>query len=195
MDHVSTEDLGAYLSNGLDASERVAIEQHLTICSDCRMELIEGQRAISTAPSIGTRPRNTRWAYSLAGLAAAAAIAVMIWPRGDETASITPVERNNDIAKSAALGSVAIVSPAANGIVTDANPVFTWRKDDGSSYKVTLTDSAGSPLWSASTTDTTAAVPANIQLSRGEKFFWYVDALRPGGQSLTSGVKAFRTSR
>ena len=190
MDHLSSEELGAYLSNVASEIERENIERHLVSCDECRAELVESQRAIATVPP--ARRVNRIW-YGLIGLAAAAAIVIAVWPRGDIERAPQPVERNTPPAASA--GAVAIVSPAPDGPLDASSRTFTWRRDDGSSYKITVTDETGKSIWSQTTSDTTAVLPLSIELTPGSRYFWYVDALRPDGRSVTSGINGFNAAQ
>ena len=188
MDHLSSEELSAYLSNTMNTVERENVERHLVSCTECRAELIEGQRAIAHIPD---RKRVSRRWYGIAGLAAAAAILVAVWPHGEAT--LTPAaERNNT---SGSGGSVTIVSPAPDARLDASTRSFTWRRDDGSSYKITVTDETGRSVWSQITTDTTIALPNTVQLARDGRYFWYVDALRPDGRSVTSGINSFNAAQ
>jgi hypothetical protein len=190
--HLSSEELGAFLANALTDRERDAVEKHLIACTECRSDLVEAQRAVFSAPS-GEHSSRRRW-ITVAGLAAAAVLVIAVWPRKDTTRNPDRIERNSAVT-SVAVPAVTIVSPSANGEVNEATPAFTWNRDDGSSYRITVTDEGGRPLWTESTNDTTIALPATTQLARGARFFWYVDALRPDGRSITSGINAFRTPR
>jgi hypothetical protein len=188
VDHLSSEELGAYLSNTLDETERPAVERHLVSCADCRADLIETQRATSTAPG---NKRSWQGRFYALGLAAAAVIAFAVWPRGDLKVESEPVERNRAVALNAV---VTIVSPRQDGEFS-AQRAFVWRRNDDASYHITLTDASGRTLWSQSTSDTTATLPSTVALSRGQQYFWYVDALRSDGRSVTSGVNGFHVSR
>ena len=189
MEHLSSEELGAFLANSLTEKERDAVERHLVSCAECRSDLVEAQRAIISAPP-AQRTFARNW-ITVAGLAAAAVLAIAVWPRNDATRNPVRVERTTPIVA----GTVTIVSPAANSEIDQTTPTFTWNKDDGSSYRITVTDEGGKPLWSESTADTTIVLPATTQLTRNARFFWYVDALRPDGRSVTSGINGFRTPR
>jgi hypothetical protein len=189
LEHLSSGKLGAFLANSLSDNERDEAERHLVSCAECRSDLVEAQRVLISAPS-PQRASRQRW-ISVAGLAAAAVLLVAVWPRNDVTVNPPRVERTTP----ALSASVTIVSPAVNGEIETAKPTFTWNRDDGSSYRITVTDEGGRPLWSESTSDTTIVLPASTRLDHGARFFWYVDALRPDGRSITSGVNAFRTAR
>jgi len=189
VQHLTPEELGAYLSNSLTDADRASVERHLAACDECRSELIEGQRAIATASS--ARPARRSGIYAI-GLAAAAVVAFAFWPRSDVTRDQATIERNTNPPDA---GTVTIVSPAPSAEIADSGAAFVWRHNDGSSYKITVTDAAGRPLWSETTADTTAVPPSSLSLARGEQFFWYVDALKSDGSSVTSGVNSFRTAR
>ena len=188
MDHLSSEELGAYLSNTMSETERPAVERHLVNCADCRADLIETQRATSTAPAT---KRSWQGRFYALGIAAAAVIAFAVWPRGDSKVESGPVERNRTVAPNTA---VVIVSPQQDGVFS-AQRTFVWRRNDDASYNITLTDASGRTLWSQSTADTTAALPSAVVLSRGQQYFWYVDALKSDGRSVTSGINSFHVSR
>ena len=189
VEHLSSEELSAYLSNTLSATEREGVERHLVVCAECRAELVEGQRALATAPT--SRRSNRDW-FGLAGLAAAAAVLIAVWPRGEISRSPEPVERNAP--QIAAPTSLSIVSPSPEGELDASTRAFTWRRDDGSSYRLTITDEAGRSIWSQATQDTTLVLPASIKLTSDSRYFWYVDALRSDGRSVTSGINSFHTS-
>ena len=192
VEHLRSEELGAFLANALTDTERDAVERHLVACAECRSDLVQAQRTIISAPS-AQRAGSRRW-ITLASLAAAAVLIIAVWPRDDITRNPVPVERDVSVTPVTA-EAVTIVSPSANGELDEAEHTFTWNKDDGSSYRITVTDEAGRPLWTETTNDTSVVLPATTQLPRGARFFWYVDALRPDGRSVTSGINAFRTSR
>jgi hypothetical protein len=190
VDHLSSEELSAYLSNVAGETERENVERHLLSCAECRAELIDGQRALATVPS--SKRVNRTW-YGVAGLAAAAAILVSVWPSREVDRALQPVERNTPPASAA--GAITIVSPVPGSQMDASSRTFTWRRDDGSSYKVTVTDETGRSIWSLTTQDTTVVLPSSVELAPGSRYFWYVDALRPDARSVTSGINSFSTAR
>ena len=192
VDHLTSGQLGAFLANALTEEERDAVERHLVACAECRSDLVQAQRAVITAPS-ARRTSRRHW-ITLGALAAAAVLVVAVWPRNNVTRSPVPIERDAPVTPVTA-EVVTIVSPSANGEIDEATSTFTWNRDDGSSYRITVTDEGGRPLWTETTNDTSVVLPATAQLPRGARFFWYVDALRPDGRSVTSGINAFRTPR
>lgn len=190
--HPSSEELGGFLANSLNDADRLSIERHLVVCGECRAELVAVNRAIASAPGATKLRRSTLY---VGGLAAAAAIAVAFWPRTDFRPESERAERASSEQIRADRVVLDVVSPASGGVLPLEGTQFVWRRNDGASYKITLTDASGRPFWSASTMDTTITLPSTVQLPPGEQYFWYVDALRPDGRSVTSGVQSFRTSR
>lgn len=193
MEHLSSEEMGAFLANSLTDRERDIVERHLVECADCRSELVEGQRAVASIPP-AKRMRPARLA-AYAGLAAAAVLLVTLLPRDEVVRPAAPVERDASGLTLPAAARVEIVSPPVNGELDAGLPTFTWKRDGSSAYNFTVTDESGRTLWTGSTSDTTLTLPADIRLQRDTRFFWYVDALRSDGRSITSGVNAFRTPR
>jgi hypothetical protein len=56
---------------------------------------------------------------------------------------------------------------------------------------VTVQDTSGAVIWSASLTDTTASIPPDVRLVGGRKYFWSVDARLGDGASTSTGVRIF----
>jgi hypothetical protein len=90
---------------------------------------------------------------------------------------------------------VAALSPREGDRVTPDGLVFRWASEGAAAqYRVTLRDAGGRPLWNRETTDTSAMLDSSVVLLPGSTYFWYVDALRSDGQSLTSGTVRFSTA-
>jgi hypothetical protein len=194
VEHLTTEELAAYLSAALHGEELSRVESHLTQCDDCRSEVIEGRRAIDAASSI-RRPASRPSRLLLAGLAAAAVVLFAIWPTHERT--LSPADR---IVRGAGAlpkaSSIGIVAPDDGGRLDPLKSIFIWHRDgDASTYRLTLTDESGGIVWTTNTADTGVALPPSVVLERGRRFFWYVDALRADGRSMTSGVHDFTVSR
>lgn len=72
---------------------------------------------------------------------------------------------------------------------------FVWRSaGPAATYRLTLTDPSGAPVWTSSAPDTAVVLAETVKLEGGRAYFWYVDALLPDGRSATTGVQQFRTS-
>lgn len=88
---------------------------------------------------------------------------------------------------------VQVLSPAAGATITSRTETFVWRKDRDARYQLRIVDSAGAPVWATTTSDTSARLPATVHLSPRSRYFWYVDALRSDGFSVSSGPRLFGT--
>ena len=193
MEHPAVHDLAAYLEHRLDDASRRRIEAHLVECERCRREVIEGEHVLRDAP---VRRRSARRPFAalagLAGLAAAAVALFFVLPR-DETSGRAPVERAAAPPVAPVTPAIVVVEPIDSADLAAAPATFVWRPSPGVSlYKFTLTDDQGRVLWSASTRDTVLAPSGSVQLSPTTRYFWYVDALRADGGTVSSGVHAFR---
>jgi hypothetical protein len=86
----------------------------------------------------------------------------------------------------------AAVVPLDGQQVHPDSLLFQWRSQGaGVSYRLTLTNGIGDVVWTASTSDTSVALPGGVGLAPGREYFWYVDALLGGARSSTTGVLEF----
>jgi hypothetical protein len=184
--HLSAQRVAAYLDRDLPDTDRAAIEAHAAECTACRAELVEVARLRRA------RPLWRRW-HVLVPAAAAAAVILFLVGRGQVPAGGGEVVRSRPPAEG--VPRFAAVSPVPNEPIPPADVVFIWRSAGSEAgYQITVTDVTGTRVWGSGTSDTTARLPASARLERGRSYFWYVDALLPGGQSATSGVREFRTT-
>ena len=176
-----------------DADTSAAHEEiaHLAGCAHCRSEL--GSLAAlladpevacakrSASPSIA--PRSAR-AKFLGALAAAAVLLLLAWPGAERRARSNGAHRAPTIA---ALGSPKALSPDGDvGAATE----FSWTAAPGSDrYRLTLYDRSGHVVYETQVTDTTAALPDSVILTRGVPYVWQVDA-RTGLDRWTSSEAA-----
>jgi anti-sigma factor RsiW len=188
--HPATEQMAAYLSGTLSPPEQAAFETHLATCRPCRQEMTSAQRLITSAPS------RRRWLLVVAPAAAAAALALVLLYRGPRAAGPADelVREGRDAAAEGAAALVAF-APADRDTVDGRGLVFIWASPgDRPLYRITVTDGSGRAVWLRSTSDTAAALPADVPLAPGHTYFWYVDALDAGGTSLTTGTHSFTVS-
>jgi hypothetical protein len=69
--------------------------------------------------------------------------------------------------------------------VLENRPVFRWRTLGGvASYRFQLTDNTGRVLHEMGTGDTSAELPASVQLLPGQTYAWQVDATLPDGRAV-----------
>ena len=181
--HPSEEEVAAYLSGGLSAEEREALQAHLAECRDCRLQVTTAKRLLRAH---SRRPRRL-----MAGALAAAALLafVVLLPR-DRARPVRERERDGEPGAVPRLQAVA--PPEASTIRRD-QLVFTWRSQPGDPlYRITITASNGEAVWTRDTGVTTAVPPDSLRLTSGARYFWYVDALDAAGLSITSGPRTVR---
>lgn len=181
--HLSPDEVTAYVTGNLSGTERFRIEQHLATCPECVAEVAAVHRA--------TRPARQGRSALVAGLAAAAVLVLWLQVRPD------PIGNGADELRApanAVSSRVEVIQPADGAPLTSTGKLL-WRSSPKAvTYRLTVTDQAGKEVWSITTPDTSVA-PPTVQLARNTVYFWYVDALLPDGSSNTSGVYRFRVSR
>ena len=191
--HVTSEELAAYLDGRLGGAVQARVEGHLADCAACRSELVES-RALLASPDIGSAPaRRTRASRPWAWLAAAGIVAIATLPLMQQMASSRHLSRA-ERAVQPTRAAIDVVSPPHERVgITGL--VFAWRPVAGAStYRLTVTDSAGTPLSTVVTRDTIHAA-ADIALHPGGSYLWYVDGLTTDGRAVTSGIQSFSTTR
>ncbi len=191
--HLSAGDVAAFVDGRLSADQRSSIEAHLAVCADCRGEVAAVSTLVESAPAPARR--RTRWPMVGTGVAAAAAavLLLVVLPRTrDGRRPATPVDER---ASSSATQTIEIVSPPPAGEVARESLRFAWRRNEVSSYRFFLADSAGAPVYTTSTRDTTVVPPPTLGLVAGAVYFWNVDGLRADGTSVSSSHAAFTIRR
>ena len=190
---ISPEEMAAYIDDRLSAEERASVEARLARSRDLRAELVAATRIAAAAE--GATPRRSSFWKATGTLAAAAAavITLLVIPyrNRDPRPTGPPTERR---AQAEDGGRVGLVSPVDAGLVPLASANFAWRSEGDASYRITIADSTGATVWTAVTRDTTATLPATTLLRPGNHYYWYVDALRIDGSSITSGPRSFTTN-
>jgi predicted anti-sigma-YlaC factor YlaD len=190
--HIGSEELAGYLDNRLDAAWSARVEAHLASCADCRAELVHARALLDSAPAETIEPSVGRARRVRPWLAAAGILAIASLPLLDR--ALRPRDESPRFrAASSAASRIEIVSPDSRSLNASAI-TFAWRAVEGAStYHLTLTDSAGTPLFSLVTADTSVQPPAGAELHGGSSYLWYVDGLTREGRTLTSGVHSFST--
>jgi hypothetical protein len=189
--HLSPDEAGAMVEGRLAGDRLATVQAHLAVCAQCRAELASVSTLIESAPVIARR-RPGRPIVGVAFAAAAAAIiCVPLVLRHDSA----PSSGRRDQRGLKSLGAIAVVSPG-NAVPVDQDSIqFVWHRDDSSTYRIVVTDSAGGQLYTATTIDTVLTPPPTIRLAAGARYFWYVDALRPDGSSVSSSSTSFTVRR
>lgn len=188
LSHLDDDAVAAYIDGSMSDSDRRLAESHLSLCDDCRGEVVAASAAVSSAPKVNSRS----W-RSWRGVGAVAAAAVMIAVAATLTrdASDRDVVRDASAPEYGARPTVTVVNPSDGTRLSDERR-FVWRGvADGTSYRFTIGDSSAQPIYSITVQDTSAVIPASVQLVSGRQYFWYVDAIRPDGMTASSGLKSF----
>ena len=95
----------------------------------------------------------------------------------------------NDAQRAPATSAATIETtrPTNGGRIPIDSVTFGWRPVPGAmTYHLFVTDSRGAPVYNRTTSDTMVGPITDAHLSRGSRYFWYVDALRNDGSSVTS---------
>jgi hypothetical protein len=182
--HLSADDIAALVDGDVPPDRRAAVEAHLSVCGECRSELVAASELVDSVPAKSRIP--IRW---FAGVAAAVAlIAIVPWVRNRSAPSPNEAVRSS----ASSLASIQTVGPAPGMNAAADSLTFSWRPLPGvMTYHVFVTDSAGAPVYNLTTTDTVVGPIADVHLSPGSRYFWYVDALRRDGSSVTSAQISF----
>ena len=164
--HLEPNEVVAYVDRVTTASTRTRIESHLATCAECRAEVIDAARIITTLP----RPRATRLRAGVSAAGIAAMLLVVLWPLADRQPG------NQQHRESAVTATIAPVILTPVGPVESAN-AFSWSSvPHADRYDVRVFDSDGSVVWQRQTTDTVVAPPPTIGFRTGRPYYWKVEA-------------------
>jgi len=180
--HLSAVEIAGFIDSTLAPDARAAAELHFSNCAICRGELASCLRLAGTLPA---RPPR-RISLSLAAAAAGIVLAAALLPFARRGSQPAPVER----------GSAAVhaetMTPANGSVIPRSGIRLAWQRDSAAvSYHVVVTDSVGTPVWSADLSDTSVVPPLTLPLAQGARGFWRVDVLHGDGSSAQSRTAAF----
>lgn len=177
---VTPEAIEALVERTGDEPDRLATLDHVMSCPHCSREF-ELLRSVDRAG-----PQSIRGARGRRPLAIAASIAVLItatvfWQTsGDDT----PAFRGD-------AESITLVAPLG-AVDAAASLQLVWnRVPDAVRYDVEVLDTAGSPIWSLLTADTTAFVEEDAGLAVGQIYRWWVRATLADSRSVRSAMAEF----
>lgn len=191
--HPDAREIAAYLDDRLPEAEKDRLQAHLAECEECREEMVELVELIEVHEQGGRR----RWTIPalLAAAAAAVALLVIVPTVREDVEAPTAFRGAEEAAEREAVREISVVAPASDRAVARAGLVFAWEPvGEDASYQLTVTDSAGVPVWSAETDGTRLAPPENAGLEPGGTYLWYVDAVLADGTTATTGVQAIQLS-
>jgi len=187
--HISADDLADLVDGRLPADRQAIVDTHLAVCGRCRAELLSASAIVDSAPTAPNRRSSSRWLVAGAAVAAAAAVVLMALPRTSRHDALDPTREGEQ--RGASTTTISTVSPGGAAQISRNAVRFTWHGDGRSSYRLFLTDSAGTPVFTISTTDTTVVPPDTLRLGAGSRYFWRVDALQPDGSSASTPSNSF----
>jgi hypothetical protein len=189
-EHPGSQDVAAYLDGSLTAAARAEMQDHLADCHECRAEVSE------VAELLHGGTHRKRWTIAAPAVAAAAAAMFLFAGPLARQATEPPgsvVRAPGAAADREAVPTVQILSPASDAEVSRDGLTFSWEPVGADAlYRLTLTDEVGDPVWSFETSETSVEPTAGLTLEPGALYFWYLDALLPGGQSHTTDVRGLR---
>lgn len=186
--HLSPEQLAAYVQGKLASTDRSAVENHLVVCDSCREELTEAARYVANS----AYKRRRLMTMSVFGLAAAVAC-ILLWPRTVPISVANELLRNDP---SETVRTFPIIRPANGAEVPVSNVVFRWHAEESDPhYRIQVLDEVGDLVWSTELSDTTVQLPGDVRLMPGRVYFWYVDALLRSVRSSTTGMQEFTTTK
>jgi len=164
-DHLESSLVGLYLDGGLPPERRAEVEAHAAECASCRRELIEVARLVYS------RPRRPAWFAGAAAVAAAAVIAILVWPGGTRDTG-----RGSEYREPIGTTTAAPAALAPQGLSSGPTRLEWTSAPRNRGYRVTLYDDRGTVLWETETSDTVAPLPDRIRLRPDATYFWRVEA-------------------
>lgn len=192
FDHINAEDLTAYLDGELSGDAKARIQAHLAECDECRSEVVELSGAL--------RPqrRSRRWTIAVPTAAAAAVAALLLlgpFEMGGDSRSADRLRPGSTV-ELEAVPEISVSRPGPGSTVGPEQIEFSWADMGGeATYRLTLTDEGGDPLWTVETTRSVVVLPEDVKLVPGRRYLWFVDALLADGTHATTGVQSFNVSR
>jgi anti-sigma factor RsiW len=180
-----------FVDGRLTPEERAPRVAHLLTCARCR-SLVRGTGALLADDAVAKAipkavdHRWRRWSLPV-GLAAAAAVLLLVWPRSTEHTESTPGLRDST---PTIINAPVLIAPRASVARVDR---FVWSSVPGvERYRLRLYDGEGALVWTAETADTVAALPDSVALSAPGTYFWKVEAQTEWGRWAGSELTEFR---
>ncbi len=177
------------VAGGRPEAEVGAMLEHSLQCADCSAlwrlaRELHGAagtlRPTAEGNVVPLRSRSTRW-IAMAGLAAAAAVTIVVLPRAGQNVP-APVVRGTD--------GPALIADPATGKLDRAHPVLRWSgAPEGSRYTVVVSTGDLTVLYRQSGLAQTELVLPPEAISRipaGGEVLWRVEAISPGGRHTSS---------
>jgi hypothetical protein len=182
-----------FVEGRLTPEERAPLVAHLLTCARCRSvvaatgRLLADDRVSREMISQAVKPsRRRRWALPL-GIAAAAAVLLLVLPRGAEHTDSSRGMREP------AAGTMVAPIPLAPRASTARVSRFVWSSMPGvDRYRLRLYDDQGALRWTAEASDTSLALPDSVVLSAPATYFWKVEGQTDWRRWAASDLVDFR---
>ena len=182
-----------FVDGRLAAESRAAAVAHLLACARCRSVVSAAGRLLADA-SVATempgaarfpaaRPRR-RWPLPL-GVAAAAALVLLFWPRGTD-------DRAPALREPTLTTTVAPLPITPRDAVIQVDRLVWSSVPRAERYRLRLYDAEGTVVWRVETADTAVTLPDSIALSPGITYFWRVEAETEWQRWASSDLVEFR---
>jgi len=173
-------EIAAYLDRRLSGVERERVESHLAGCAECREELVETHKLLR-------RARRPRVLFIMGAAAAAAALTLLVGPGLLQRPTVTAdsLLRHDD-------SPATLVAHGPLGEVRPGPLRFVWASEPrATTYRLTVAQADGQPVWTRSGSDTAVALPDSVSLTPGGRYLWVADALLDDGGSRSTGLREF----
>jgi hypothetical protein len=180
-----------FVEGRLTPKARAPLVDHLLSCDHCRSLVRATGRLLADDAVASEIPRSVegrwrRWSLPL-GLAAAAAVLLIVWPRSIERTDSTPGMRE----------PTPTVTDAPRPIAPRASVArverFVWSSvPRAEQYRLRLYDNEGAVLWTVETSDTLVALPDSVVLAPRVTYFWKVEAQTEWRRWAASDLIEFR---
>ena len=185
---LAPEEIAAFLDGRLEGPELSRVQALLAGDPDARQELIKASRIVASAPESGDPQRSLIPAFGT--LVAAAAIAVLFIPAREAGRDAAPVSADRRVPADVS-PKIQVVVPSEGSSIREDEHAFMWRRVDGATYRVVVTDLSGNTVLHEDTPDTVLAIPEALLRNDGAIYYFSVDALLPDGSSVGSGADEF----
>lgn len=177
-----------FVDGRLGPEARAPVVAHLLVCPRCRSVVqATGRLLADRGATAAVRQRQwRRWSLPL-GIAAAAGVLLLLWPRSSDDAGSTLGLRDTTLTN---LVAPAPLAPRGSVARVDR---LVWSSVPGAArYRLRLYDGEGAVLWTPETVDTLVVLPDSIVLSPRLTYFWKVEAQTEWKRWAASDLVEFR---
>jgi hypothetical protein len=183
-----------FVEGRLAPAARAQVVAHLVTCARCRSlvsatgHLLADESVVRQLPRV-QELRWQRWSWPV-GLAAAAAVLLLVWPRGTSDVEPVPALREPPLA-----GPVTPVPIAPRASVARVDR-FVWsRMAEADRYRLRLFNEEGALVWTGEGSDTSLSLPDSVRLPAPATYFWKVEAQTEWQRWAGSDLVKFRLVR